>query len=137
VATVLGARPDGSGAATLRLELPEPEHFAAGQYYLVRMRVDAAPKGVEQAYSVSSSPWPFSSEIEITARVVPGGRVPPVLTRQVGDGDQLHLDGPFGALTWNEAGGGPLVMILVRLEIPCDLVNRPGRGYSLTFRNED
>jgi hypothetical protein len=27
--------------------------------------------------------------------------------------------------------------ILVRLEIPCDLVNRPGRGYSLTFRNEN
>jgi Transcriptional regulatory protein, C terminal len=26
--------------------------------------------------------------------------------------------------------------ILARLEIPCDLVNRPGRGYSLTFRNE-
>jgi DNA-binding response OmpR family regulator len=25
--------------------------------------------------------------------------------------------------------------ILARLEIPCDLVNRPGRGYSLTFRN--
>ncbi len=27
--------------------------------------------------------------------------------------------------------------ILTRLEIPCDLVNRPGRGYSLTFRNAD
>ena len=27
--------------------------------------------------------------------------------------------------------------ILTRLEVPCDLVNRPGRGYSLTFRNED
>jgi len=27
--------------------------------------------------------------------------------------------------------------ILARLEIPCDLVNRPGRGYSLTFRNQD
>ncbi|MFZ0128597.1 MAG: winged helix-turn-helix domain-containing protein [Candidatus Dormiibacterota bacterium] len=25
--------------------------------------------------------------------------------------------------------------ILARLEIPCDLVNRPGRGYSLTFRS--
>nr|MDQ2959854.1 winged helix-turn-helix domain-containing protein [Candidatus Dormibacteraeota bacterium] len=25
--------------------------------------------------------------------------------------------------------------ILTRLEVPCDLVNRPGRGYSLTFRN--
>ena len=27
--------------------------------------------------------------------------------------------------------------ILTRLEIPCDLVNRPGRGYSLTFRNAE
>jgi hypothetical protein len=27
--------------------------------------------------------------------------------------------------------------ILARLDIPCDLVNRPGRGYSLTFRNTD
>jgi DNA-binding response OmpR family regulator len=25
--------------------------------------------------------------------------------------------------------------ILARLDIPCDLINRPGRGYSLTFRN--
>jgi ferredoxin-NADP reductase len=34
-----------------------------------------------------------------------------VLARQVREGDQLHLDGPFGALTWNEAGGGALLMI--------------------------
>src|SRR5580693_8367615 len=27
--------------------------------------------------------------------------------------------------------------ILARLEIPCDLVNRPGRGYSLIFRNTE
>jgi len=27
--------------------------------------------------------------------------------------------------------------VLARLEIPADLVNRPGRGYSLTFRNSD
>ena len=27
--------------------------------------------------------------------------------------------------------------ILARLKIPCDLVNRPGRAYSLTFRNTD
>jgi DNA-binding winged helix-turn-helix (wHTH) protein len=26
--------------------------------------------------------------------------------------------------------------ILAELQIPCDLVNKPGRGYSLTFRNE-
>ena len=111
VATVLRVRLDGSDAATLRLELPRPAHFAAGQYYLVRMRVDAAPKGVEQAYSVSSSPWPPSSEIEVTVRGIPGGRVSPVLIRQVGEGDQLHLHGLLGILTWSEADGGPLVMI--------------------------
>ena len=27
--------------------------------------------------------------------------------------------------------------ILARLEIPCDLINRPGRGYSLTFRDHE
>jgi DNA-binding response OmpR family regulator len=27
--------------------------------------------------------------------------------------------------------------ILARLEIPCDLINRPGHGYSLTFRNTE
>jgi len=111
VVTVVGVRPEGSDAATLRLELPEPASFLAGQYYLVHMRVDAAPGVVEQAYSVSSSPWPPSSEIEITVRHIPGGRLSPVLARQVGEGDQLHLHGPFGSLTWNEADAGPLVMI--------------------------
>ncbi len=37
VATVVRVRPDGSDATTLRLELAEPAHFIAGQYYLVRM----------------------------------------------------------------------------------------------------
>jgi hypothetical protein len=92
-------------------ELAEPAHFVAGQYYLVRMRVDVVPGVLEQAYSVSSSPWPPSSEIEITVRDVPGGRTSRVLARQVREGDQLHLHGPFGALTWNEADGGPLLMI--------------------------
>jgi len=27
--------------------------------------------------------------------------------------------------------------ILARLDIPCDLVNRPGKGYSLTFRDTE
>jgi DNA-binding response OmpR family regulator len=27
--------------------------------------------------------------------------------------------------------------ILARLEVPCDLVNRPGRGYSLRFRDDE
>ena len=47
---------------------------------------------------------------------------------------------------WSDAALSPeevrnyvvrLRRILARLEIPCDLVNRPGRGYSLTFRSAD
>jgi ferredoxin-NADP reductase len=108
---VLGVRPDGSDTATLRLEPTRPAHFAAGWYSLVRTRVDTSPKGVGQAYSVPSSPRPPSSEIEVTDRDVPGAPVSPVFTRQVGDGDQLHLHGPLGTLTWSEADGGPFVMI--------------------------
>jgi ferredoxin-NADP reductase len=110
VATVLGIHRNGSDAATLRPVLPEPAHLAAGQYYLVRMRVEAAPNGDERACSVSSPPWLPPSEIEITVRGIPGGRVHHVLIRQVGDGDQLHPHGPPGTPTWSEADGAPFVM---------------------------
>ena len=77
----------------------------------LRVRVDAAPGVVEQAYSVSSSSWPPSSTIDITVRDVPGGRVSPLLARRVAAGDQLHLHGPFGSLTWDGVDAGPLMMI--------------------------
>ena len=111
VATVVRVRSECSNVKTPLLELPEPVDFVAGQYYLVRMRIDGAPGFVEQAYSVSSSPSPPSSKIEITIREIPGGHASPLLARQVGEGDQIHLRGPFGSLTWNEADGGPLLMI--------------------------
>lgn len=108
---MLGVRPDGSDTATLRLEPTRPAHFDAGWYSLVRTRVDTSAKGVGQAYPIPSSPRPPSSEIEVTDRDVLGGRVSPVFTRQVSDGDQLHLHGPLGTLTWSKADGGPFVMI--------------------------
>lgn len=111
VATVLAARADGSNATTLYLQLPKPADFVAGQYYLVRLRIDDIPRVVEQAYSVSSSPWPPSSKIEITVRDVPGGRVSPLLARQVREGDQFHLHGPFGDLMWDGTDTDPLLMI--------------------------
>jgi len=70
VATVVGVRAECRDATTLLLELPEPVDFVVEQYFLVRVRVDAAPGVVEQAYSVSSSSWPRSSTIEITVRDV-------------------------------------------------------------------
>jgi ferredoxin-NADP reductase len=111
VATVVGVRAECRDATTLLLELPEPVDFVAGQYFLVRVRVDAAPGVVEQAYSVSSSSWPPSSTIELPVRDVPGGRVSPLLARRVGAGDHLHLRGPFGSLTWDGIDAGPLMMI--------------------------
>jgi len=50
------------------------------------------------------------------------------------------------SLAWSDAALFPeevrnyvlrIRKILARLEIPCDLVNRPGRGYSLVFRSTD
>ena len=111
VATVVGVRAECRNATTLLLELPEPVDFVAGKYFLVRVRVDAAPRVVQQAYSVSSSSWPRSSTIEITVRDVPDGRLSPLLARRVGASDQLHLHGPFGSLTWDGVDAGPLMMI--------------------------
>jgi hypothetical protein len=52
-ATVTDVAPDLSGATTLRLRLPETPQLLAGQYYLVRVAVDASPGGYEQSKSES------------------------------------------------------------------------------------
>ena len=100
-----------AAAALLRLRLVEVPDLLPGQYYLVRLAVDAPPGVVEQAYSLCSSPYPRSTEVEIAVREVPGGRVSPLLARQVEVGDHLQVRGPFGFLTWTEHDGGPLGLV--------------------------
>ena len=103
---------DRRAAATrLRLRLAETPEVLAGQYYLVRMAVDAPPGVAEQAYSLCSSPYPPGPEVEIAVRAVPGGRASPLLARQVEAGDLLQVRGPYGFLTWTEADGGPVGLI--------------------------
>ena len=102
---------ESTSATTLRLALPEVPELQAGQYYLVRLATPSPPGAVEQAYSVSSSPYPPSAEIEITVREVTGGRISPLLARHVRVGDLLHVRGPFGFLTWSEDDGGPLLLL--------------------------
>lgn len=111
LADVVDVTSDTLEATTLRLQLPEAPEFLPGQYYLVRLAIDARPGAVEQAFSVSSSPYPPSPQIEITVREVPGGRASPHLAHEVGVGDQLHVRGPYGFLTWTEEDAGPLVLI--------------------------
>jgi ferredoxin-NADP reductase len=98
-------------ATTLRLHLPETPVVLPGQYYLVQLAIDAPPGAVQQAYSLSSSPFPSGPEIEITVREVEGGRASPLLTRRVQVDDVLAVRGPFGFLTWTEQDGGPVALI--------------------------
>jgi ferredoxin-NADP reductase len=109
-AKVAGVERAPSGTV-LRLRLDEVPDVLPGQYYLVRVAVDEPPGAVEQAYSLCSSPYPPSTEVEIAVREIPGGRVSPLLARRVEAGDLLHLRGPFGFLTWTERDGGPLGLV--------------------------
>lgn len=109
-AQVIGVERRTAGTV-LRLRLDEVPEVLPGQYYLVRLAVEAPPGVVEQAYSLCSSPYPPSAEIDIAVREVPGGRVSPVLARQVAVGDLLQVRGPFGLLTWTEGDGGPVGLV--------------------------
>jgi len=109
-ASVVGVERGASGTV-LRLRLGEVPDVLPGQYYLVRLAVDAPPGIVEQAYSLCSSPYPPSAEVEIAVREVPGGRASPVLARRVEVGDLLGVRGPFGLLTWTERDGGPVGLV--------------------------
>ena len=103
---------DRSAPATrLRLRLAEAPEVLAGQYYLIRLAVEAPPGVVEQAYSLCSSPYPPSPEVEIAVRDVPDGRASPLLARLVEVGDRLQVRGPYGFLTWTEADGGPVGLV--------------------------
>ena len=98
-------------ATTLQLRLPTAPDVLPGQYYLVRMAIGTRPFAVEQAYSLSSSPYPASDEVEITVRALAGGRASPLLAHEVEPGDLLQVRGPYGFLTWTEHDGGPLLLI--------------------------
>jgi glycine betaine catabolism B len=101
-----------TSATTLRLRLPTaPEQLLPGQYYLVRLAISRPPFSVQQAYSLSSSPYPASEEVEIAVRPVAGGRASPLLAHEVEAGDFLQVHGPYGFLTWTERDGGPLVLV--------------------------
>lgn len=100
-----------AAGTTLRLLLPEAPSFLPGQYYLVRLVTQTAPGSIQQSYSVSSSPFPPSPEIEIAVRAVAGGRASPALAHDVEVGDLLETRGPYGDLTWTEADGGPIVLV--------------------------
>ena len=111
MATVTEVIVETPETSTLRMTLPNPDHFLPGQYYNIRIPVEGRPRPIQRAYSVGSSPHPDSSFIDVGIRETPGGLVSPVLVRQVNPGDQLEVRGPYGNFTWIEQDGGPVLLI--------------------------
>ncbi|PZS22822.1 MAG: oxidoreductase [Acidimicrobiales bacterium] len=108
VIEVIDQTPD---AVTLRLRLPEPTEFLPGQYYNVRLAAAGRTRPVQRSYSVSSSPFPDASVIDLGIREIPDGLVSPRLVRGLSSGDRVDVRGPAGRFTWTEADGGPLLLV--------------------------
>ncbi len=96
---------------TLRLAVPEPTEFTSGQYYNIRIPVDGRPRPIQRAYSIASSPFPKYDVVEFGIKEMEGGLVSPVLAKKTQVGDKLEIRGPYGAFTWTEELGGPLLLI--------------------------
>lgn len=107
VSEVIVETPD---TVTLRLAVPDRRAFLPGQHFHVEVPTGGPYPAVE-TYSAASSPWPDPDTIDLTIKEVPGGRISPVLVRRVPVGAVLAVEGPLGYLTWDEADGGPLVLV--------------------------
>ncbi|WP_298346461.1 FAD-binding oxidoreductase [Ferrimicrobium sp.] len=97
--------------SSLRIQLPQPEPFLPGQYYNIRIPVVGRPRPIQRAYSVGSSPHPRFDVIEVGVKEMEGGLVSPVLVRECPVGSILEVRGPYGAFTWTEEEGGPVLLI--------------------------
>ncbi len=68
-------------------------HYKAGQYLSLSFLIDN--EIVSRTYSFNSSPF-TDSDVSITARLIPGGRLSSYLVNHVIEGEQVILEGPFG-----------------------------------------
>jgi ferredoxin-NADP reductase len=111
MAKVVGIIEETPDTKSLRLELPEPASYLPGQYYNIRLPIEGRPRPVQRAYSLGSSPYPASRVIEVGVKAVEGGLVSPRLVWDVVVGDELEVRGPYGAFTWTEEDGGPVLLV--------------------------
>lgn len=108
VTEVIAESPD---TVTVRFALADPQPFLPGQHFNLEMPSAGSAYPAMETYSVSSSPWPDPHLIDITVKEVPGGRVSPLLVHRIPLGAVVAVEGPLGYFTWNEADGGPLVLV--------------------------
>jgi ferredoxin-NADP reductase len=107
-ARVTAVRPETPTARTLRLALPRPVPYLAGQHLVVRL---TAPDGytAQRSYSLASAP-DGSAEVELTVERLPDGEVSSFLCDVVEPGDELEVRGPIGGwFVWR--GDAPALLV--------------------------
>ena len=92
------------------LELPDwPGGYRAGQHVDVRLTAEDGYQA-ERSYSIASAPE--DDRLVLTVERLEDGEVSPYLVDELRPGDELELRGPIGGyFVWEEALGGPLVLI--------------------------
>lgn len=133
MATVTEIRPETATAKTLRLALPTPVPYLAGQHFILRL---TAPDGyvAQRSYSVGSAPSSSgpSDAVELTVERLPDGEVSSFLDDTVAVGDKLEVRGPIGGwFVWR--GDTPAVLVgggsgVVPLMAMLRLARREGRA---------
>jgi len=88
----------------LRLKLNKPLEFSPGQYVTLQFWPEAT-----RSYSMAGLPG--DDEIEFHIRVVPDGRVTPLLDERLAVGGTVKLNGPLGASYLRRKHTGPMLCI--------------------------
>src|SRR5215212_9093588 len=107
-ARVVSTRAETPSARTLRLALPRPVPYLAGQHLVVRL---TAPDGysAQRSYSIASAP-DGSAEVELTIERLEDGEVSSFLCDVVEAGDEIEVRGPIGGwFVWR--GDTPALLV--------------------------
>jgi ferredoxin-NADP reductase len=119
-ATLVETRTETPTAKTLRLRVPEPARFRAGQHYTLRLTAEDGYTAT-RSYSVASAP-DDTNELEFTVERLEGGEVSTFLHDGLEVGDTLDIRGPIGGwFVWDGTsralliGGGSGVVPLMSM----------------------
>lgn len=105
VARVLAREAANHDVMRLRLAFPgTPPDFVAGQFS--RLLFDGVPA---RSYSMANQPGDETWEFHV--RRVPGGHVSGHVFDQLQVGDQVEVQGPYGAACWTQTTPAPLLLV--------------------------
>ncbi len=109
LATVLELVTESPRCKSVGLEVPHWPRHRAGQHVDVRLTAEDGYQA-QRSYSIASGPE--DGRLVLTVERLDDGEVSPYLVDELTPGDQIELRGPIGGyFVWEEAFGGPLVLI--------------------------